>query len=137
MSKALELRGDFDAEALLRLAREPGCGPEPAAVGAGLDLRGRQPHAGGPDRRGRIADGEATDGFETVVAAALAGAGLPLVIVNPAQVRHFAQALGRRAKTDPIDAAMIARFVEATWPELRPLPDAATQVLPDLVARRR
>ena len=41
MSKALELRGDFDAEALLRLAREPGCGPEPAAVGAGLDLRGR------------------------------------------------------------------------------------------------
>lgn len=71
------------------------------------------------------------------MAAALAGAGLPLVIVNPAQVRHFAQALGRRAKTDPIDAAMIARFVEATWPELRPLPDAATQVLPDLVARRR
>ncbi|GJD42161.1 IS110 family transposase [Methylobacterium bullatum] len=80
---------------------------------------------------------EATGGFETVVAAALAGAGLPLVIVNPAQVRHFAQALGRRAKTDPIDAAMIARFVEATRPELRPLPDAATQMLSDLVARRR
>ena len=80
---------------------------------------------------------EATGGFETVVAAALAGAGLPMVVVNPAQVRHFAQALGRRAKTDPIDAAMIARFVEATRPELRPLADEATQMLADLVARRR
>jgi transposase len=80
---------------------------------------------------------EATGGFETVVAAALAGAGLPLVVVNPAQVRHFAQALGRRAKTDPLDAAMIARFVEATLPELRPLADEATQLLADLVARRR
>lgn len=80
---------------------------------------------------------EATGGFETVVAAALAGAGLPLVVVNPAQLRHYAQALGRRAKTDPIDAAMIARFVEATRPAVRPLPDEATQVLADLVARRR
>ena len=80
---------------------------------------------------------EARGGFETVVAAALAGASLPLVIVNPAQVRHFAQALGRRAKTDPIDASMIARFVEATKPDLRPLADEATQLLADLVARRR
>ena len=80
---------------------------------------------------------EATGGFETVVAAALAGAGLPLVVVNPAQVRHFARALGRRAKTDTIDAAMIARFVEATRPELRPLADDATRLLADLVARRR
>src|SRR6202044_4065767 len=55
---------------------------------------------------------EATGGFETIVAAALAGASLPLGIVNPAQVRHFAQALGRRAKTDPIDASMMARFGE-------------------------
>src|ERR1700733_1888791 len=76
-------------------------------------------------------------GFETIVAAALAGASLPLVIVNPAQVRHFAQALGRRAKTDPIDASMIARFVEATKPDLRPLADEAAQLLADLVARRR
>ena len=52
---------------------------------------------------------EATGGFETVVAA-----GLPVVVVNPAQVRAFANALGKRAKTDPIDAAVIARFVEAT-----------------------
>jgi transposase len=51
------------------------------------------------------------------VAAALAGASLPVVLVNPARVRHFAQALGRRAKTVPIDAGMIARFVEATKPD--------------------
>ena len=80
---------------------------------------------------------EATGGFETVVAAALAAASLPLVVVNPAQVRHFAQAVGKRAKTDPIDAAIIARFIAATRPEPRPLADAATRLLADLVARRR
>jgi transposase len=80
---------------------------------------------------------EATGGFETTVAAAVGGAGLPLVIVNPAQVRAFAQALGRRAKTDPIDAEVIARFVAAVNPEVRPLPSAAEQLLADLVARRR
>ena len=47
---------------------------------------------------------EATGGFETIVAAAIAGAHLPLAVINPAQVRHFAQAVGKRAKTDPIDA---------------------------------
>lgn len=80
---------------------------------------------------------EATGGFEMVVSAALAGAGLPLVVVNPAQVRAFAKALGQRAKTDPIDAAVIARFLAATKPAVRPLPDAATQLLADLVGRRR
>ena len=80
---------------------------------------------------------EATGGFETVVAASLASAALPVVVVNPAPVRHYAQALGKRAKTDPIDAAVIARFVEATQPEVRVLPDEATQLLADLVARRR
>jgi transposase len=80
---------------------------------------------------------EATGGYERVATAALAGAGLPVVVVNPAQVRAFAQALGKRAKTDPIDAAVIARFVAATRPEIRPLPDAQTQALADLVARRR
>jgi transposase len=80
---------------------------------------------------------EATGGFETVAAASLAGAGLPVVVVNPAQVRSFAQALGKRAKTDPIDAAVIARFVAATRPEIRPLPDEQTQAFADLVARRR
>lgn len=80
---------------------------------------------------------EATGGFETVVAAALGAAGLPLVIVNPAQIRAFATALGKRAKTDPIDAAVIARFAEATKPEVRALPDEETRRLGDLVARRR
>ena len=80
---------------------------------------------------------EATGGFETVVAAALSAAGLPVVVVNPAQIRSFAKALGRRAKTDPIDAAVIAHFAEATAPEPRPLPDDATQLLADLVTRRR
>ena len=80
---------------------------------------------------------EATGGYETVVAASLGAAGLPVVVVNPAQVRAFAQALGKRAKTDPIDAAVLAHFVAATQPEIRPLPDEATRLLSDLVARRR
>jgi Transposase and inactivated derivatives len=80
---------------------------------------------------------EATGGFETVVVAALAAAALPVVVVNPAQVRAFAQALGKRAKTDTIDAAVIARFAEATRPDLRPLADAETEALSDLVTRRR
>jgi transposase len=80
---------------------------------------------------------EATGGLETVVVASLHDGGLPVIVVNPAQVRAFAQALGKRAKTDPIDAAVIARFVAATKPEIRPLPDADTRLLADLVARRR
>lgn len=80
---------------------------------------------------------EATGGFETIAAAALAGAGLPVVVVNPAQIRAFAKAIGQRAKTDPIDAAVIAHFAEATKPDPRPLPDEATRLLADLVARRR
>jgi len=80
---------------------------------------------------------EATGGFEAVVAAALAGAGLPVVVVNPAQVRAFAVALGKRAKTDPIDAAVIAHFAEATKPQLRQLPDEMARLLADLIARRR
>ena len=85
----------------------------------------------------RIVAVEATGGFETIVAAGLAAAALPIVVVNPAQVRAFAQALGRRAKTDPIDAAVIAHFVEATKAVPRPLPDETTRLLADLIARRR
>ena len=85
----------------------------------------------------RVVAIEATGGFETVVAAGLAAAGVPLLIVNPAQVRAFAHALGKRAKTDPIDAAVIAHFVEATKAEPRPLPDETTRLLADLVTRRR
>jgi transposase len=80
---------------------------------------------------------EATGGFEMVVAAALAGAGLPLAIVNPRQIRDFARATGRLAKTDALDAAVIARFAEAIRPEPRPLPDAEAQLLGEFVARRR
>lgn len=80
---------------------------------------------------------EATGGFEIVVAAAIAGAGLPLAVVNPAQIRHFAQAVGKRAKTDPLDAEMIARFAEAVRPEPRPVADEATRLFAELVARRR
>lgn len=80
---------------------------------------------------------EATGGFETIVAAGLAGAALPVVVVNPAQVRAFAKAVGQRAKTDPIDAALIARFARDTRPAVRPLPDEATRLLAELVARRR
>jgi transposase len=79
---------------------------------------------------------EATGGYETVVAASIAAAGLPVAVVNPAQVRAFAQALGKRAKTDPLDAGVIAHFAEATKPALRALPDTDTQRLADLVARR-
>jgi len=80
---------------------------------------------------------EATGGYETIVAATLSSEGLPVVVVNPAQVRNFANALGQRAKTDPIDAWVIARFAEATRPEIRALPDRASRLLADLVARRR
>ena len=80
---------------------------------------------------------EATGGFETVVVAALAAAGLPVAVANPAQVRAFAKAIGQRAKTDPIDAGVIAHFGEATGVTPRPLRDQATQQLADLVARRR
>jgi transposase len=80
---------------------------------------------------------EATGGFETLVAASLTARGLAAAVVNPAQVRHFAEALGKRAKTDPIDAAVIAAFAEAVRPQARPLPDAETADLSELMARRR
>jgi transposase len=80
---------------------------------------------------------EATGGFETVVAAAIAGAGVPLAVVNPAQIRAFARALGKRAKTDPIDAEVIAKFAEAVRPEPRTLGDEAMLFLGELVTRRR
>src|SRR5215212_5242658 len=80
---------------------------------------------------------EATGGLEVRLAAALAGAGLPVAIVNPRRVRAFARATGRLAKTDRLDAAVIARFAEAVRPPVRALPDEATRHLGALVARRR
>ncbi len=80
---------------------------------------------------------EATGGYEAPVVAALASAGLPVVIVNPRQVRDFAKATGRLAKTDAIDAQVLALFGARVRPPVRPLPDAATQELQALLARRR
>ena len=79
---------------------------------------------------------EASGGLELPLVAALAAASLPVVVVNPRQVRDFAKATGRLAKTDSLDAAVLAHFAEAVRPPLRPLRDADTQVLNSLVARR-
>ena len=80
---------------------------------------------------------EATGGYETIVASALAAARLPLAVVNPRQIRDFARATGKLAKTDRIDAAVIAHFAEAVRPPARPIADAQAQALGELVARRR
>ena len=80
---------------------------------------------------------EATGAFEITVAGAVAGAGLPLAIANPRQIRDFARATGRLAKTDRLDAEAIALFAERVRPEPRPLPDADARALAELVARRR
>ena len=80
---------------------------------------------------------EASGGYELLVVAALADRHLPVVVVNPRQVRDFARATGQLAKTDRIDAHVLARFGEAIRPEVRPLPDATTRALRALVSRRR
>jgi transposase len=80
---------------------------------------------------------EATGGFEVPVVAALAAAGLTPAVVNPRQARRFAEGVGRLAKTDPLDAAVLAHFAEAVRPEPRPVPDAQARALGDLLARRR
>jgi transposase len=80
---------------------------------------------------------EATGKLEQLAVSELAAAGLPVVVVNPAQVRHYAKARGKRAKTDPIDARLIAEFARDLQPELRPLPDAETQALAALCQRRQ
>lgn len=80
---------------------------------------------------------EGTGGLEHAVAAALANAALPVRIVNPRQVRDFARGVGRLAKTDPIDAAVLAHFADLVRPAVRPLPDAAATELKALLTRRR
>ena len=80
---------------------------------------------------------EATGGFETVLAGELELAGLPVSLVNPRQVRSFAQAKGQLAKTDAIDAMVLALFAEAIKPPVRPLPDEQARELRALVDRRR
>lgn len=80
---------------------------------------------------------EATGGYEVVVAATLTSAGLPVAVVNPRQVRDFARATGQLAKTDALDAAIIARFADAVRPPVRPVATGTAQALGELVARRR
>ena len=80
---------------------------------------------------------EATGGYEVTVAATLASAGLPVAVVNPRQVRDFARATGQLAKTDTLDARVIALFAEAVRPAPRPVPDEQAQALRELIARRR
>lgn len=80
---------------------------------------------------------EATGGLETASVGMLAAKGLPVVVINPRQVRDFAKATGRLAKTDAIDAHVIARFGEAVRPEVRPLKDEETKRLAALITRRR
>lgn len=72
---------------------------------------------------------EATGGLEVPLAGALAGAALPVVVVNSRQVRDFAQATGQLAKTDRLDAQILARFAEVIRPPIRPVPDEQTQAL--------
>lgn len=80
---------------------------------------------------------EATGGLERALVAALADAELPVVIANPAQVRHFARGIGRLAKTDPIDAIVLATFAQEVELPVRPIADAAARTLRALVVRRR
>ena len=80
---------------------------------------------------------EATGGYEVPLAAALASAALPVAVVNPRQIRDFARATGQLAKTDTVDARVIALFAEAIRPTPRPVPDAQAQALGELMARRR
>ncbi len=80
---------------------------------------------------------EATGGFETLAAITLAKAGLPIAVVNPRQVRDFAKAMGQLAKTDALDAGILAAFAQRMRPEPRPLPDEAAQLLDSLLTRRR
>ena len=80
---------------------------------------------------------EATSNFQAAAVAARIAAGVPVAVVNPRQVRAFAKATGQLAKTDAIDAAVLAHFAEAMRPEPRPMPDAATQHRRALLTRRR
>ena len=93
-------------------------------------------HASGPGPPARIVM-EVTGGLVLPVAQALSAAGHAVARVNPRHVRDFGRALGYRAKTDAIDAVLLARFAEKIQPAVRPLPDAETQALRSLVGRRR
>jgi len=80
---------------------------------------------------------EATGGLEVLLATQLAAAALPVVVINPRQARDFAKATGQLAKTDQVDARVLAHFGEALQPPMRPLPDEQTRALEALLTRRR
>jgi transposase len=80
---------------------------------------------------------EATGGLETAVASTLTAAGLPCAVINPRQARDFAKATGQLAKTDRLDAGILAQFADRIRPTPRPLPDPETKALSDLMRRRR
>lgn len=80
---------------------------------------------------------EATGGYERLVVAALKAAGLPVVVMNPRQVREFARATGQLAKTDAIDASILARFGQTLRPEIRPIPDENARIMQEELGRRR
>ena len=80
---------------------------------------------------------EATGGLEVRIATELASQGLPVAVINPRQARDFAKATGQLAKTDKVDAAMLAAFAQAIRPQVRSLKDADTRALDDMVTRRR
>jgi len=80
---------------------------------------------------------EATGGLEVRIATELSSKGLPVAVINPRQARDFAKATGQLAKTDKVDAAVLAAFAQAIRPQIRPLKDADTRALNDMVSRRR
>jgi transposase len=131
MSTALYVGLDV-AKTELVLATEP---PQPVATyahtEAGVTALVTQLQARGP-----LVVLKATGGYETDVVTAVALAGIPLAPVNPREVRDFAKAVGRLAKTDALDAQVLAQFAARERPEPRALPDAAHQALAALVTRR-
>jgi transposase len=132
--RAVKAVGIDVAKAQLDIALRPGnehrrCGNDPEGIAETVAwLR-----AVGP----QVIAIEATGGYEAPLVAGLGLAGLPVAVVNPRQVRAFAQAAGQLAKTDRLDAQVLAHFAEALRPVPRPLPDAQAQELAALVERRR
>jgi transposase len=118
------------ATIVLAIADEPGTRTYATSEVAALvtDLQRRRP---------TLIVAEATGGYELACVAPCVAAGLPIVVVNPRQVRAFARAVGRTAKTDAIDAHVLAAFAARVQPPVRPLPDAATRELEALLARRQ
>ena len=137
MSQSAVYVGIDVAQATLVVAVRPADAPEQgwtvANDPAGVTTLRRQLQARAPT----LVVLEATGGLERLVASTLGTAGLPVAVVNPRQVRDFAKATGRLAKTDALDAQVLAHFAAAVQPPPRPLPDQQTEELAALLTRRR